>query len=640
MNARITPVVSALIILAASVSSLAQQPAGTTAQPPGSDVKKPLVPATLGRPETVPTKPANVPPQPQGLAQKPADPAKVRATYEIGGARVNITEGEFYDCQERLKRFEPTNQGRALTIERVYEQILAYAEAKALGLDATPEEIALFDPLKLNPELAKDKKIAWEREGVTQEMYDIHQRETRSIQKAKDLFLNSVRLLSTDVYEAYRRDHYTYRLEYVDFPASRYAKEIEAKPPTNEELERFWKEDKAVQQQLRGTANVTVEFVSFDPSTAKATGTVPEIPEAEAIAYYAKNKARLDLMIPSEERANLTPSATVPLKDLPTPFRILMKHGIIAREILLSAKMREAFEEAKKPGADLSAIAAKSGLTYEKVEKADRDQMVARYAKYGPQIFSILFNMNPGDLSQDLKTEPQIQFFYRVLGKEGATLPDFEKVRDQLLKPYTETQSLKRAQQAAFELRQAIDKRVDQEVKAEEEQMLAEARNAADADIKARNVTDPKEIENIKNRRNLEVQTRIRAKRDALAPKHFAEEVKSRGLKLSDTGTFEFTKVRRDVSDNEDAMRTRFLITNPLLKSMEPNTVSQVLTDAATRTHYIVRLVERSEPDYKTVPEGELLAIRSQTERGRMFQPIQRWQYQDIMRRRDLKVQP
>src|SRR5204862_6338828 len=102
--------------------------------------------------DPIPTNVRPAPPAP-AVIEKPADPAKVRATFEIAGQRVDVTEGEFYDCYKRLEKLEPKNAGRLLNAERVYEQILAYAEAKSLGLEATPEEIANFDPLARNPTL-------------------------------------------------------------------------------------------------------------------------------------------------------------------------------------------------------------------------------------------------------------------------------------------------------------------------------------------------------------------------------------------------------------------------------------------------------------------------------------------------------
>jgi hypothetical protein len=68
--------------------------------------------------------------------------------------------------------------------------------------------------------------------------------------------------------------------------------------------------------------------------------------------------------------------------------------------------------------------------------------------------------------------------------------------------------------------------------------------------------------------------------------------------------------------------------------------VTPVLIDHGTRSQLIARLVERSEPDYSAMSDGELLAIRSQTERANAHKPLQRWLFSEISRRRELRPNP
>jgi hypothetical protein len=654
MKALLAPLLFAFVaIVAASQLAPAQVPAAPSTMPedtdkagkpaakpdpkqdPGKqDPRKPLIQTNAPKDPGAVNRPGAAP----AMIEKPADPARARASYEIGGTRVTITDGEFYDAQQRLHHFEPKNVGRLLNAERVYEWILAYAEAKALGLEATPEEVALFDPLQTNPALKADAQRRWEAEKVTQEMYDTYQKELRTIQKAKDLFVNSTRVLSNEVFDAYRRDHFTYRLEYVEFPASRYADVLKKTKPADADLERFWKEDKAAQNKLRGRENVTAEFVSFDPSTASNGAKPPEVPNDEALAYYKKNKARLDAMIPAEERSQLYPTTTVPLAELKTPFQILQRLGTISREIHQSARMKAAFEEAKKPGADLKDLAAKSNLTYEKVEKVDRDAMIQKHARYGPQIFSVLFNHAAGEMSPDVRMEPQIQFFYRVIAKEGATLPDFEVVKDKLVEQYIETTSLKQAQTAANELRAAIDKKVDAEIRTEEERLLKDADAAAEAEIKSKNLTDAKATEQVKTQHRGAAMVKVRQMKDQIAPKHFDAVVKELGATVVDTGPFDLISPRREMGMGEEYVKRKFLMANPTIRNMDAGQITQVMTDASTRTHFIVRIAEKTEPDYAKMSDGDLLAVKAQTERARAYQPIQRFQYADISRRRQLAI--
>jgi hypothetical protein len=612
-----------VIVFAASAASLLPPVA---AQDTGRKVE--IVPSPAATRPVVPQRDARGMPLPTPI-QKPTDPARVKATYEIGDARVPITEGEFYDAYQRLEKLEPKTAGRPLDANRVYEHILAYAEAKALGLEATPEEVALFDPLAINQELAQATWARYEKDGITKEMYATYQREARTIQKARDLFANNRRILSSEIFETYRRDHYSFRLEYVEFPAERYAEEMRKTPPSDQELKAFWDEDKATQNRFRTQSTVTAEFVSFDPkAAAPSNGPARDVPRAEALAYYTQNKARIDMLLTAEQRAMLYPATKVDIKDLPTPFQLL--RPIIDREIQLSGKIRAAFEEAKKPGADFSAIATAAGLTYERIEAADRDAMTRSHARYGPQIFSVLMAHNPGDVSPELKIEPQLQYFYRLVSKEASKLPDFDSIKAKLIEPYSETTSLKRAQAAANAMRAWIDQQVDAEVKEYEQKMLADAQTAADAEVKTRGVTQKPEIDAIAARHKVNATAQVRLKKDLLAPKYFAAYVKEHGLTVQDTGVFDAAGRARDKF---------FIKSNPQIRTMEPGQITQVMTDAMTKTHLIARMVERTEPDYSKMSDGDLLAVRNQTERAGQYQPIQRWLFSEISRRRDLKVQ-
>jgi hypothetical protein len=630
MNVRRT-----FILAMTSAIALASLPAIGQVPAPKADTHQDVKVVPAGTP-TGPQPPNRIVPSAPQPIVKPADPARVKATYEINGARVPITEGDFYDAAQRIEKLEKSSQGRAVDSNRVFEHMLAFAEAKAFGLEATPEEVALFDPLEKNKDLAAATWARYEKEGVTKEMYATYQKELRTIQKAKDLFANSLRVLSSDVFEAYRRDHFTMRLEYVEFPASRYVEEFKTKPPTDQELEAFFKEDKGVQARYLKQATQSAEFVSFDPK--ETTQAVPDertIERAEALAYYNQNKARLDTLLTAEQKAALYPPGKVDIADLKTPFQLL--RPVIDREIRLSAKIRAAFEDAKKAGANFEAIAKQYGLTYERVENVDRESMTVRYSKYGPQIFSVLSALNPNDMSTELKIEPQLQYFYRLISKEASKLPDFETVKAKILPDYIERTSLTRAQQAAQAMRSFIDQKVDAEVRAEEQRLLGEAETTAQNEIKTKGVAEAKEMEAIRARYRTQAGAKVRAMKDTLAPKFFDAYVKDNNLKVSDTGLFELGSIKRDVGDQMRIMV--FLKQNPQLRSMEPGQITQVMTDAASKTQVIARVAERAEPDYSKMSDGDLLAIRAQTERAQSYQPVQRWQFADISRRRDLKVE-
>ena len=267
------------------------------------------MPTTGPTREPVPTNVRPTPPQPAPI-EKPADPAKVRATFELGGQRVNVTEGEFYDCYKRLEKLEPKNVGRLLNAERVYEQILAYAEAKALGLEATPEEIALFDPLQRNPTLMQEaQEELGERRQSRRRCTTPTSSELRTIQKAKDLFVNSMRVLSSEVFDSYRRDHFTYRLEFVEFPRPATRTRSSRSKPTDAELEQLLEGRQGGPEQAArpGERLRRVRLVRSVQARAQ---------RREAAPWHAPTPSRTTRrtgqawtrMIPAEERSKLYPT--------------------------------------------------------------------------------------------------------------------------------------------------------------------------------------------------------------------------------------------------------------------------------------------------------------------------------------------
>ena len=73
----------------------------------------------------------NAPPVRRGPdpIQKPAEPDKVRGTYELAGEKRSLTEGAFYDTYLVLKPHEDKPQ-RPLQEQQVLEHTLLFAEAQ------------------------------------------------------------------------------------------------------------------------------------------------------------------------------------------------------------------------------------------------------------------------------------------------------------------------------------------------------------------------------------------------------------------------------------------------------------------------------------------------------------------------------
>jgi hypothetical protein len=149
-------------------------------------------------------------------------------------------------------------------------------------------------------------------------------------------------------------------------------------------------------------------------------------------------------------------------------------------------------------------------------------------------------------------------------------------------------------------------------------------------------MTAEEDIAKYRARHRTQAAAELRQMKDTLASRFFKEYVQKEGLEVRDTGLFDISSAaRRERSEDGSTLMT-IIKSLHQLRTMEPGHVSNILTDHQTRTPLIARMVERTEPDVATMSESEYLAMRSQTERTTQFKPIQRWQYPEISKRRQL----
>lgn len=569
--------------------------------------------------------------------EPPQDRAVVKASYTVDGVSHEIKAGDFYDTYLMLSKFEE-RQGQPTSEEGVYEQILLLAEARALGFDCPKEEFEADDPVTRNPVLRESSLQRWQKEGATEEMYRRYEMERRTIQKLRDFYLNTLRVDSQAVFDVYKRDHFIYRVQYVAFTAAEKQAELAKNPPAESELLRLWNDDKGVQNQFRTPTTVDAEFVYFD-QTGDGDGAAPgaaesEVTATEALSYYRRNKERLDGLLTAEQREACQPSEKKPIDQIKSPYSFLKPQ--IEKEIRASGRVRVAFNEAKTdPSADLAALAAKYKLKYLKFEKSERQAFVSD-PRFGIQMFGTLFNAEKGKLSSDLMTERQTQFFWRLNGKEASALPDFSKVKDKLPSVFYESAANQRAQDDAKAFRAALDAAVETELKVEIDSKNATADQNAEREAKSRNVTDPKQLDEIKGRhRNMAAQQMIAIKNVA-AGRVFEKVAAERGAKIVDTGEFELAPQRFDRGPGTGP--DSFVKSQPMLRNAALNSVSPVTSDAVGKAHVVYKLVDRKEPDFGKISESDYLAMRAQAERTAAYGVASRLMYHEISRRMNLST--
>jgi len=575
--------------------------------------------------------------------QKPKDPSRVRATYRMGGKEHQVTEGEFYETWLMIKGQEE-QPNFTITPNRVVEHILSFAEARMMGCELTPAEIDLINPLEStdNPILAQGLKDRLKSQGISEEQYVRYLAETRAIQRLRNLFANSGRVLSQDVYDSWKQQHQNYVVSYIEFSAAEEEAELRKNPPDENTLREFFARNASVQNQLRRPTTVTADLVVMDAKKidpSKIPGADREISYEEALHYFRKNIKRLMSQIPSDKRQLLYPRKETPLEDLVTPFQVLRPQ--IEKELLLKPLIDKVFEEARRDGPKWNAEAAAKtyGLEYHFIENLGRNEVYKRFRDFGPQLFNKLWNTPNGQVCDEIQSDGNRYYFWRLRSKNISTLPTFEEaMKLGLLEKYYEIQGFNRASEKAQQAMKEINSAVDESVADEMAKIDKRYDDLINKAIREQNLKDPNKINLEKVRMNARRNAEKNKIRHRLRPKFFDEYVAKHGLELKTYGPFEFRpgmQSRKDITDPEE-LKHSFVASYWGFRSLDPGeVVGQVASDRLSNTHFIFKLVDKRLPDFEDMPPVDYLRIRSNLVRSQVYNANFRWTYNQLVSRYD-----
>ncbi len=565
--------------------------------------------------------------------QKPANPDKVRGTYELAGEKRSLTEGAFYDTYLVLKPHEDKPQ-RPLQEQQVLEHILLFAEAQGMGFELSADEKDLINPLKTQAifkDAIEQRMKGW---GITEDQYIRYLAEKQAIQRLKNWYANSVRVRSSEVYEMWKRDNFLFRVSYVEFNADEYESELRKKAPTDEELQNFYKTNPQIQNRMRIPTSVTADIVIFDPSSvseeeiARLQGT-RKIKRDEALVYFNNNKERLVRQIPSEDRPKLYPppgEAPPPVDKLVTPFALLREQ--IDRELILGNRIQAAFDEsegAKSPD-DIKNAAEKHGLTHLRLERTSRQTALTEHVELGASLFTDLFNAQAGNLSPGVQFNGKVQFFWRLQDKAVSSLPPFDQVKDQLADPWYAQTAYMKAQEAGTEFLNKMQDAVKQVTDEQEKKIDLEAAAKAKAEIERQELTNEQRKQLEQQKWRAWAENEKRKIRSDLMPQHFEAVVSESGRALKQHGPFAFTfrTDRKTITDIEQ-QRIAFIESNFQIKSLGPGHVSPILSDIVTQSHFIVRVDSKEEPPFDDMTAVDYYQRRMAAERQNTFTTNYMW---------------
>lgn len=578
--------------------------------------------------------------------EAPANPARVKGTFTVGTGERTLTDGDFYQAYLLLRPHEE-RPDRPLAENTVLVHILLAAEAEALGFAPADEEMDAMNPLKTNPAMAENLLRRWELQGIDEAKYLAYIRQTTAIARMKDAFASMAVVNSEAIYENWKKDNLLHRIAYVEFAAADEERQLRAKTPTDEDLRRFWESSPVAQNLYRIPTSVTVDMVVFDPASldkdelAQLRRARP-ISDKEALAYFNKDAKRFTAMVPSEKRHLLHPSQKLPLDQIVTPFELVRDR--VEEEILLGDRISRAFEQVKAAdqitGDLMKKAAQQHGLRFHRAEAMTREECATKLEQFGPNLFNQIFNTEPGALCGSIVFEGPLKFFWRLDEKNVSTLPAFEAVRDKLIETYIRETAYSNAWEAAKGFIARMEERLAAEVKPEEDEIDRKAALKAAEDAARAGAREPRELANYQNQHRALADNEKRMLRASRAPKYFDSLVASEGLALKEFGpfTFRFEGIDRQTLASDDQLRS-FFESSFQIKSLEPGSVTLApLSDATTRAHYIVKVVDREEPPFEMMPVADYHRLKINLERQAIFQSNYEWSPFETMTRLQWKA--
>ena len=478
----------------------------------------------------------------------------------------------------------------------------------------------------------------WKAIGVSQEQGEAYQRSMIRISHLKNLLFDSNRITTQDAFDQFKQRKLQYQFEYVLFQDEDYLPELRKKGVSREELERFWKQDRAAAARYRLPATVSGAIVCFDPKNftpemVASLGDTSKVTRERALAYFKANQKQLIGSIPPDKRHLLTVKPGTPLDEIVTPFSLVKDQ--IVRKLVLEHLITDAHREALKAGpkADLKAIAEKYHLEYLAFKDMDRQKAMAEMREFGIPAFSRLFGSPPGRISPQVAVVGDRRFFFLVTGKKPARLPDLDEVIDQVRTFYFEARAAEMARKAARELFEEMNTKVQAIIEPDRLRLEKEAQEKAEEEIRRMNITREAD----KRRAHARARARTRLPLDQIKkkamPAVFDEIVKRRKLKLVRTPWFEFSANREDRGSIRDEAQSRleFLKTSYQVRSLNKGGVTtMILEDHLTKSFILGRLLDKKDPDMSVMGPVDLIQARGNVKNISQARFPRRFQFAEL----------
>lgn len=592
--------------------------------------------------------PAVRPPAPGGAQDKtitePEDPSELKGTFQVNGRTVEVTEGRFYRTYLLLKVNQPRPNAGARMEQLVLEHLMLVELAREMGCMPTEAELDLIDPLKRSsdPSLKKALMERYEKAGLTPEDVRRYAAEATAVQRFKNLHANSVRVLSQDAYDAWKRTHHLFRIGYVEFCASDYEAALRKDPPDDSTLKRFFEDNTQVRNKLRRPTSLTADVLRFDPSKLPeeelARLRADEVPYETALSYFRDNQDRLMSQVPSDRRHELHPPEGTPLEDIVTPFEVLRPQ--IELEILLRPRIQETFEEAREamPDWDAEAAAKRHGLEHIHLQDVTQQDVAEALPGLGTRLYNQMWNTQIGSCSPGVQYSDGTFYFWCLRDKQISRLPTFKEAMEKgLLQEYYTWHSYALAEKEAKAFMKRIDAAISSRTSEKEKAIDEEYEKKAEQEIERRGYTEQQQKDATRARYKALAANEKRELRNRYRGKAFQKALEESGVEMKELGPFERRTgyvARQEIEDPERRKRI-FLKSYYALQQMQPGDVhDKLLSDTASRCHFVLKLLDKVGPPFEEMSAEEFYQHRTRLRRQQGFSGGFNWSYQKL--RKDL----
>ena len=429
-------------------------------------------------------------------------------------------------------------------------------------------------------------------------------------------------------------------MDFVEFPVEQYRAELQAKLPSDEELEEYYANMDSVV--LRRDFS-TVETLSLELALVNHETFDPDAVPAEMLAAFTEptddqlmDRYRRD---PTRYRRTETPVETAAELDDETRSRIIKDLKI--REVMLHLRRQyesfvaeqaaaeasdddaaneegsEETESAAEPtqeekleaqSAEFRRLAEAIGLEFQLVEDVTRAELAELDPPKDSSMQFIVGGLRePGAIqSVDAAGERTYGYLIRLVAKTPAATKPFAEARDEVLEQWLDETAAERAKAAAQNFRDAIRDAALADVEASKlanvEQEYQEALSSLEENTELSEYQRETGEKNAEKERFLNLACLAFGKEDEL----FESKANEMGLEIrafepfrrNEGLTAHFSQTAEGAEKflkRQDSRYSR----EPMLLGYASETVSDVLVDTESNSAYVARIVDRAEPTFE-----------------------------------------